>query len=270
MVVSLRPAQITAAAEAHESARVGVTPIRRITLTHPDMTIDDAYSIQKAWIDRQRSDGACVIGHKIGLTSRAMQRAMNIDEPDFGVLLDGMAIDSGSTLAAADFVDPRIEVELAFVLRDAITMAEPTADDVLAATDYVTPALELIDARSFRVDPEDGVSRGVRDTISDNAANAGIVTGARRVRPGEVDLRWVPGILERNGVVEETGVAAGVLGDPVQGIVWLARRLHGFGVPLEAGQIILAGSFTRPVACRKDDSIRADFADLGVLTLDFE
>ena len=270
MAVTLAPDEIAAIAAEHERARLAATPIRRVTLAHPDMTIDDAYAVQQAWVDLQVSQGALVIGHKIGLTSRAMQQAMSIDEPDFGVLLDHMAIDSGQVLRAADYVDPKLEVELAFVLRDRLDGTDVTADEVLAATDHVTPALELIDARSYRRDPADGVTRTVRDTISDNAANAGIVTGGRRVHPGEIDLRWVPAILARNGTVEETGVAAGVLGDPVEGIVWLARRLHRFGVTLEPGQIVLAGSFTRPVDCRAGDRFEADFGDLGVITLDFD
>lgn len=268
MASTLTAEQIAAVAADHERARREVAPIRRVTAAYPDMTIDDAYAAQRAWVDLQVAGGASIIGHKIGLTSRAMQQAMNIDEPDFGALLDYMAIESGATLLAADYVDPKIEVELAFVLRDGIDTADVTAADVLAATDYITPALELIDARSYRRDPDDGVTRTVLDTISDNAADAGIVTGAHRIRPGDVDLRWVAAIMKRNGVVEETGVAAGVLDDPVQGIVWLARRLNGFGVALEAGQVVLAGSFTRPVDCRAGDHFDVDFGEFGTLELD--
>jgi len=269
MAITLTDQQIAVAAAVHEAARVDVSAIGRITLTHPDMTIDDAYAIQQAGIELRVAAGAEIIGHKIGLTSRAMQQAMNIDEPDFGMLLDTMVIESGAQLRTADYLDPRIEVELAFVLGDAITAAEPSVADVLAATAYVVPALELIDARSHRIDPADGVTRGVRDTISDNAANAGIVCGSARIRPGDVDLRWVPAILECNGVVEETGVAAGVLGDPVLGIVWLVRRLRDFGVSLTPGQVVLAGSFTRPVPCRPGDHLRADFGTFGTIGLDF-
>ncbi len=269
MAITLTTDQIAEVAAAHERARRDVRPIRRVTLAHPDMTVDDAYAVQRAWVDLQLADGARVIGHKIGLTSRAMQQAMSIDEPDFGVLLDHMAVANGAELRAADYVDPKIEVELAFVLRDRIDPAAISADAVLDATDHITPALELIDARSHRRDPDDGVTRTVRDTIADNAANAGIVVGGRPVRPGEIDLRWVPAIMKRNGVVEETGVAAGVLDDPVQGIVWLARRLQGFGVTLEPGQVILAGSFTRPVDCRPGDRFEVDFGELGVITVSF-
>ena len=159
--------------------------------------------------------------------------------------------------------------ERPFVLSSPLGGAEVTADDVLDATAYVTPALELIDARSHRVDPIDKVARTVVDTICDNAANAGILTGGERLAPRTRDLRWVAAIAKRNGTVEETGVAAGVLDDPVQGIVWLARRLAGFGVTLQAGETILCGSFTRPMDCRAGDHFEVDFGDLGSITVDF-
>ena len=148
------------------------------------MTLDDAYACQKAWTDLQVANGAIVRGHKIGLTSRAMQQAMKIDEPDFGVLFDYMFVESGATLTAADYLDPKIEVELAFVLGRPLGGPDVTVDDVHAATDHIVPALELIDARSHRVDPDDRVARGVRDTIADNAADAGVITGGRRVATG--------------------------------------------------------------------------------------
>lgn len=253
----------------HEWAREHVVAIKRATLDHPQMTLDDAYACQHAWVDLQVARGATLAGHKIGLTSRAMQVAMNIDEPDFGTLLDYMMHDSGVTLLAAAYLDPRIEVELSFVLGGRLFGEDVTTTDVLAATEWIVPAFELIDARSYRTDPDDGVTRGVRDTIADNAANAGVIMGSGRVRPGEVDLRWVPAILKRNGIVEETGVAAGVLDDPVQGVVWLARRLSRYGVTLEPGEVILAGSFTRPVMCTSGDTFEADFGALGVVSCHF-
>jgi 2-oxo-hept-3-ene-1,7-dioate hydratase len=261
--------EIADIAAAHEKARRTRVALRRVTLQHPQMNIDDAYACQKAWVDQQIADGCTVGGHKIGLTSRAMQQAVNIDEPDFGTLLDYMFIDSGVTLAAATFLDPKLEVELAFVLGDRLEGADVTPADVIAATEYVVPAAELIDARSYRTDPFDGITRTVFDTISDNAANAGIITGGVRSRADQLDLRWVGAIMKRNGVVEETGLAAGVLDDPVMGIVWLARRFAQFGIALEPGQTILAGSFTRPVACRPGDEFHIDFGPLGALTCAF-
>ncbi|NND75462.1 MAG: 2-oxo-hepta-3-ene-1,7-dioic acid hydratase [Ilumatobacter sp.] len=271
MAVTLSPEQIATVAAAHERARVTAVPIDPVTRTFPDITLEDAYAIQAAWIDLQVAAGAVVRGHKIGLTSRAMQQAMQIDEPDFGALLDDMFLPSGATIAASDYLDPKIEVEFAFVLADTLDAPDLTVDDVYAATSHIVPALELIDARSHRVHPADGRRRTVLDTISDNAADAGIVVGAEQVTPEEAAagrLRWAGAILYRNGVVEETGLGAGVLDDPVLGVVWLANRLHSIGIPLAAGETILAGSFTRPVDCRPGDHIEADFGDLGTLTLD--
>lgn len=261
--------QVADIAARHESARQGVQQIRRVTADYPDMDIADAYACQKAWVDQQIADGATVGGHKIGLTSRAMQLAMKIDEPDFGTLLDYMFFDNGVQLDAAQFCDVRLEVELAFVLSAPLSGADVTREDVLAATDYVIPSIELIDARSHRIDPDDGVSRTVFDTISDNAANAGIITGGSRIDPAVTDLRWVSAILKRNGTVEETGVAAGVLDDPVMGVVWLVQRFAQFGQGLEAGQTILAGSFTRPVMCRAGDDFEIDFGAYGAITCSF-
>jgi 2-oxo-hept-3-ene-1,7-dioate hydratase len=276
MAVTLSPEQIASIAADHERARRTATPIDPVTRHHPDMTLDDAYAIQAAWVDLQVADGATVRGHKIGLTSRAMQQAMQIDEPDFGALLDHMFVADGATLSAADHIDPKIEVEFAFVLDRPLVAhevtGEVTVDDVYAATAHIVPALELIDARSHRVHPLDGRPRTVRDTIADNAANSGIVVGDRTVSVADARegrLRWAGAICTRNGVVEETGLGAGVLNDPVMGVVWLANRLRGIGIPLDAGETILAGSFTRPIDCRAGDHIEADFGDLGVITLDF-
>ena len=267
---TLGPAQVDELAAAHEQARITAVPIDPVTRAFPDITLTDAYAIQAAWIDLQLAGGAMVTGHKVGLTSRAMQMAMKIDEPDFGALFDYMFLESGTTISAADYLDPKIEVEFAFVLGDTIDRDDITPADVYAATDHIVPALELIDARSYRVHPADGRTRTVRDTIADNAADAGIVVGTERIAPDDAAagaLRWAGAICKRNGIVEETGLGAGVLDDPVEGVVWLANRLHGLGIPLVAGQTILAGSFTRPIDLRPGDRIHADFGPLGALAL---
>lgn len=270
---TLSDAEVVEIAAAHERARVTAVPIDPPSRRHPAMTLDDAYAIQAAWIDLQVAAGAEVRGRKIGLTSRAMQMAMKIDEPDFGALLDYMFIDSGATIRAEQHLDPKIEVEFAFVLGAALDRGDAAVDDVLDATDHIVPALELIDARSHRVHPDDGATRTVRDTIADNAADAGIVTGVHRIPVDQArdgGLRWAGAILARNGIVEETGLGAGVLDDPAMGVVWLADRLHGLGIPLAAGETVLAGSFTRPVDCRPGDEFRVDFGPLGVIELGVE
>ena len=243
--------------------------IRQISLDYPDITIPDAYAIQKAWVDMKVAEGRKIVGHKIGLTSRAMQMSSQIDEPDYGTLLDDMVFADGGEIPVDRFIVPMIEVELAFILKDRLEGDKVSMLDVLSATDYVIPALELIDARSQRIDPESKRPRKVFDTISDNAANAGIIMGGRPIKPMDVDLRWVSALLYRNGIIEETGVAAGVLNHPANGIAWLAKRFAPHGVALEPGQIILAGSFTRPVKVVPGDTIHVDYGPLGNISARF-
>lgn len=240
--------------------------LSHFSLRHPEMTLEDGYGISRAWSELKRTEGQKVIGHKIGLTSRAMQMSSQIDEPDFGTLFDEMLYESGRDIPSERFIVPRVEVELAFILEKPLEGPNVTLADVYRATDCVMPALEIIDARIEQYDSDTGAPRKVFDTISDNAANAGIVLGGSPVKPEAVDLRWVSALLYLNGAVEETGVAAGVLGHPASGIVWLARRLSGFGERLEAGEIVLAGSFTRPVNIVPGDVIHADYGQLGAVT----
>jgi 2-oxo-hept-3-ene-1,7-dioate hydratase len=237
------------------------------------MSIEDGYRVSRAWVALQLAEGHKVIGHKIGLTSRAMQQASQIDEPDYGTLLDSMlyTCTPGHVLniAHTDFVVPRVEVELAFVLKKDLQGPDVTVDQVLAATDYVTPAIEIIDSRIEQFDRHTKVMRKVFDTISDNAANAGIVVGAEKVNPLTTNLPWCGAILKLNGVVEETGLAAGVQGHPAVGIAWLANKLAPWGEHLKAGQIVLAGSFTKPVPAKVGDVFDADYGPLGRLQFQF-
>ncbi len=261
--------QIDQLADRLYQAEVSRQQIPALTLEYPDMTMDEAYAIQKRWVDRKCEEGARVRGYKIGLTSRAMQMAVNIDQPDYGVLLEDMFFDDGAEIKASDFLDPRIEVELAFVLKERLEGEYVTIFDVLNATDYVVPAIELIAARCHRTDPETGYTRKVLDTIADNAANAGIILGGRPVKPMDIDLRWAGSLLYLNGQIEETGVAAGVLGHPANGICWVCKRFAPHGVALEPGQVILAGSFTRPVSVKAGDTIHADYGPLGGISVKF-
>lgn len=239
------------------------------TILYPEMDINDAYGIQKTWMDMKISEGRKIAGYKIGLTSRAMQKSMNINEPDYGTLLDNMVFEEGTEIDSSAFLDPKIEVELAFYLKKPLFGDNLSIIDVLNATDYVVPALELIAARTFRVDPETGYKRTVFDTISDNAANAGIITGGLPVRPDDIDLRYVPALMYRNAVIEESGVSAAVLNHPAKGIAWLAKKYFPHGISLEPGQVILAGSFTRPVPVRPGDTFSVDFGPLGNISCHF-
>ena len=260
---------IQQAAERLDVAERTGEQIRQFSLENPDMTIADAYAIQRAWVEKKIAGGRKMIGHKIGLTSRAMQVSSNITEPDHGVLLDDMQFEEGSDIPMSRFIVPRVEVELAFILGKPLKGPNCTIFDVLDATEYVIPALEIIDARIHNVDPETGITRKVFDTISDNAANAGIVLGGRAIRPHDVDLRRVPAILYRNGVIEESGVSAAVLNHPAKGVAWLANKLAPYGVSLEPGQIILGGSFTRPVAAKAGDTFHVDYDMHGSISCRF-
>jgi 2-oxo-hept-3-ene-1,7-dioate hydratase len=249
------------ARELHESERSRVQ-VEHFSKRFPGMTVEDGYAVSRAWVALKIAEGRKSIGHKIGLTSRAMQISSQIDEPDYGTLLDDMLFAPGD-IPTARFIAPRVEVELAFVLKRKLQGAKISVDDVLDATDYVTPAIEIIDARIEQFDRHTKVMRKVQDTISDNAANAGIILGGERVDPRRVDLPWCGAVLRQNGAVEETGLAAGVQGHPAVGVAWLAMKLAPWGEHLEAGEIVLAGSFTRPVAAKKGDLFDADYGPLG-------
>ncbi|MEZ0168512.1 2-oxo-hept-4-ene-1,7-dioate hydratase [Microvirga sp. TS319] len=262
--------ETTAAALSLDEAEQTRRQIGLMSLRFPQMTVDDAYAIQAAWVQHKLAAGRKVIGWKIGLTSKAMQYALNIDTPDSGVLFDDMHFEDGSSVPKDRFIQPRIEAEIAFVMKKDLKGPDVTVFDVLNATDYVTPALEILDTRILRVDSETNRARTIVDTISDNAANAGVVLGGRVLRPDQVDLRWVGAIVSRNGQVEETGLGAGVLNHPARGIAWLANRLAIYGEHIEAGQIVLAGSFIRPVEVRHGDTIIGDYGPLGTVSCFFE
>jgi 2-oxo-hept-3-ene-1,7-dioate hydratase len=243
--------------------------IRQLSQDLPEITIADAYAIQKAWIDIKLAEGRIVKGHKIGLTSKAMQSALNIDEPDSGVLLDDMFFADGGLVPTERFIATRVEAELAFVMNKRLAGPRCTMFDVLNATDFVVPALEILDTRIERIDPKTGATRKIFDTIADNAANAGIVLGGRPIRPLEADLRWVGALCFRNGQLEETGLAAGVLNHPATAVAWLVNKIAPLGLALEPGQVVLAGSFIRPIETRKGDTIQADYGAYGSVSCYF-
>jgi len=251
------------------AARKSRVQLRHFSQRFPLMTIADGYAIQRAWVALELADGRSIKGRKIGLTSRAMQQASQIDEPDFAPLMDDMFFASGDDIPIERFIAPRVEVELAFVLARPLRGPGVTLTDVLAATDHVTPAIEIIDARIEQFDRETRAPRKVVDTISDFAANAGIVLGGRSVKPGEVDLRWVGALLHKNDVIEETGLAAAVLDHPGNGVAWLADKIAPFDEQLDAGDVVLAGSFTRPTTARAGDRFLVDYGALGSISFRF-
>ncbi|GAB6939476.1 fumarylacetoacetate hydrolase family protein [Isoptericola variabilis] len=264
---TLDDAAVVAVADELAEAERTRTPVPLLTARHEGMTVADAYAVQRTWRERGEARGRRVVGHKIGLTSKAMQAATGITEPDYGVIFDDMVLESGSVVEHARYSNVRVEVELAFVLAEPLEGPGITVTDVLHATDRVVPALEILDARV------EMPGRTIVDTISDNAAMGAMVVGGRPVRVDDVDLRWVSALLYRNETIEETGVAAGVLGHPAAGVAWLANKLAAHGDSLAAGETVLAGSFTRPTWVHPGDTVHADYhagtESLGAVTCRF-
>lgn len=234
----------------------------QLSKTFPSIEVEDSYAIQSEVTRRKIEQGRRLIGHKVGLTSKAMQQSSQIDEPDYGHLLDNMMLPDGAKVPHANYCVPRVEPELAFVLGRPLKGPGIGLLDVLRVTEYIVPAIEIIDARVQN-------PRKITDTVADNGAAAGIVLGGRPVKPTEVDLRWIGAIFYRNSEIEETGLAAGVLGNPAMGIAWLANKVGQFGTVLEPGHIMLSGSFTRPVWADKGDTLHADFGPLGAVAVQF-
>ncbi len=266
----LDQATINTLAHRLDEAEKTRSQIKQFSLEYPQITIDDAYAIQREWVSLKVAAGRRIKGHKIGLTSKAMQSSSNISEPDYGSLLDDMFFYDGAELPITRFIVPRVEVELAFVLSKPLRGPECSIFDVLNATDYVVPAIEIIDARIHQVDPATKVTRKVFDTIADNAANAALVIGGRPFKPLDADLRWISALCWRNGSIEESGVAAAVLNHPANGVAWLANKLAPHNVSLEAGEIILGGSFTRPVHAHSGDTFHVDYGPYGSISCYFK
>lgn len=266
----MTPDAIAKAAEALDKAERTRRQIGLLSLAHPEMGLDEAYAVQSAWVKKKIADGRRVIGHKIGLTSSAMQAALQIDTPDSGILFDDMVFDDGASIPNTRFIQPRIEAEIAFIMKAPLEGPKVTIYDVIDATDFISPSIEILDTRILRRDPESGALRTVVDTIADNAANAGVVTGGHPIRPSKADMRWIGAIVMRNGKVEETGLGAGVLNHPAAGIAWLARRLAQYDERIEAGEIVLSGSFIRPVETNHGDTVTADFGPYGTVSCYFE
>ncbi|MBY4274897.1 2-oxo-hepta-3-ene-1,7-dioic acid hydratase [Rhodococcus fascians] len=260
----LPPNTITDIADQLEEAERTRTMIPRLTARYPDMNFEDSYAVQNEWRRRKVESGRRLVGRKIGLTSKVMQVATGITEPDYGAIFDDQVFDNGSVIEHGRFSNVRIEVELAFVLGRPLAGPTATIFDVLKATEYVVPALEIL---SSRIEME---GRTIVDTISDNAALGGLVYGGNPTDPASVDMRWISALLYRNETIEESGVAAAVLNHPATGVAWLANKLFQHGDRLEAGEIVLAGSFTRPMWVHQGDSVLADYGPMGTISCRFD
>jgi 2-oxo-hept-3-ene-1,7-dioate hydratase len=253
-----RASAVASLLESHRTKVQGERP----SVMFPHIEIADSYAISSAVAEARVADGAKIIGHKVGLTSKAMQAASKIDEPDYGYMFDDLLLADGAQVRFEDFCVPRVEPELTFILKEPLRGPNVGLVDVLRATEWVVPSIEIIDARVTE-------PRKIFDTVADNGAAAGLVLGGRPMRPDDVDLRWVGAVFYRNSQIEETGLAAGVLGHPAMAVAWLANKLAPFDVTLEAGHMILSGSFTRPVWAAKGDTLHADFGPLGSVAVQF-
>jgi 2-keto-4-pentenoate hydratase len=240
------------------------TPVEPLSHTYSDLALSDAYSIQLLNVDDRVKAGAAIRGHKVGLTSKAMQTMLGVSEPDYGHLLSNMFIGDGDTVRIDSYIQPRVEIEIAFILGRPLTGGGITVADVLRATDFVLPAIELIDSRiaDWKIKLE--------DTVADNGSAAGVILGTRPTKLDGLDLRLVGAALEKSGRVVETGVGGAVLGNPILAVAWLANRLHDMGIPLEEGHVVLPGSCTRAVDVTSGDTVRAEFAGLGDVSVAFE
>jgi 2-keto-4-pentenoate hydratase len=266
--VTLDSADREAAAALLWAAERDRAPIGPLTETFPAIDVVDAYEIQLLNVRRKLAAGARVRGHKVGLSSPVMQQMMGVDEPDYGHLLDTMVLAQGTPIPAAAYCFPRIEVEIGYVLGAALPGAGCTEADVLAATEYIVPSLELIDSRitDWRIK--------LADTIADNASSAGVILGDARRTPSElaaagVDLADIDAVLYEGEDEVARGNTSAVLGNPTACVAWLARTVADFGVKLEAGHLIIPGSCTRAIDAHPGDTFRAEFAGLGTVTASF-
>jgi 2-keto-4-pentenoate hydratase len=245
-----------------EAEREKTTP-RALTERYPKIEPQEAYRIQLALIEMKKAGGAKVVGKKIGLTSKAMQKMLNVDQPDYGHILDNMVLQDGATFAVRELIQPKIEPEIAFVLDQKLTGRGVTPIQVLAATRFVIPALEIIDSRI------EGWKIRLCDTIADNASSARVVLGGSPKRIDQVNLKLVGMVLEKNGEIIQTGAGGAVLGHPAAAVAWLANAVGQFGVSLEAGEIIMPGALCAAADVATGDLLQASFDGLGSVSVRF-
>jgi 2-oxo-hept-3-ene-1,7-dioate hydratase/2-keto-4-pentenoate hydratase len=260
-MLMLTDAQVAEAAAALYQAELDRAPIAPISQTYPDAAVEDAYRISTAVTDLKVKAGRTVKGHKIGLTSKAMRSLTGATEPDYGTLFDDWFVLEGSPVSRGRMNRPLVEVEVAFVLRDALAGPGVNAADVIRATDFVLPAIEIVDTRQKGRGPNPLV-----DSIADAAACGSIVLGGRPAPLTDIDVRRIGASLSINGSVEESGVASAVMGNPINAVAWLANKLHEYGVTLTAGAVVMSGSFVKAIPFQAGDTVVALFDVLGEVT----
>ena len=238
--------------------------IEKLSVTYPEITVDDAYKIQLAAVDEKVKDGQVIVGKKIGLTNFAMQKALGISEPDYGHILSSNMAEQDVALDLSDMVQPQIESELAFVLGEDIKGPGVTAAQVMAATKGIIPAFEIVDSRYS------DMKITLQDTIADNASCAKVILGSRMIPIDGLDLRTIGLVLEKNGLVLDTAASATVLGNPANAVAWLANKIAAYGISLKAGEIIMSGSFTNVYKIEKGDNFMAHFGGVGSVKVSFK
>lgn len=243
-----------------ETSRIGITPF---TSEKPTITVEEAYQIQLETIKRKLEEGQKIVGKKIGLTSLAMQNLLGVDEPDYGHLLDSMVIENGQTISMQQVLQPKVEAEIAFILKKELRGPNVTSLDVLQATEYIVPALEIVDSRikDWKIK--------LQDTIADNASSGLYVLGGKPTRIDEVDLEQIGMVLTKNGDLVNTGVGAAALGNPANCVAWLANKLSEFDITLDAGEVILSGALSAAVDAVEGDVFTARFAHIGQVSVSF-
>lgn len=251
------------AAELLLSAYETGKPVDPLTERFPDLTVADAYGIQLLQVERWCAAGARVKGHKVGLSSAAMQRQMGVDQPDYGHLLDSMFFLENAPVPVDRFIQPKVEPEVAFVLRSPLRGPGVTVAEAVSAVEFVLPALEIIDSRisDWRIT--------LADTVADNASSGGLVLGSRPTPLRDLDLRLVGCTLHRGGELMATGAGGAVLGSPLNALVWLANTVGPLGVTLQAGHVVLPGSLTSAIPVAPGDTVTATFGGLGSVTAVF-
>lgn len=244
-------------------AKKDCIPIEPISSEYPEISFNDAYKIQFLNLEREISLGYKVIGKKIGLTSKAMQSMFGVYEPDYGVILNNMVFNDGDNLKIDQFIQPKVEAEIAFVFKDELVGPGITPVKVLQTTDFIFPILELIDSRikDWKIK--------IFDTIADNASAAGVVIGGIKRKIDFLDPKYLPLIFKKNGQIYDSGVGANVMGNPVYSITWLANKLAEYGSSIKAGEIVLSGAITKAISVNRNDWITGDFGDFGEISIGF-
>ncbi len=235
-----------------------------ITNQYPDMTIEDAYAVQKRMIDRRVQDGEVIVGKKIGVTSRAVMNMLGVYQPDFGYMMDRMIVNEGESIAMSTLIQPKAEGEIAFLLKKDLMGPGLSNADILAATECVIPCFEIVDSRirDWKIK--------IQDTVADNASCGVFVLGDSAVSPRKVDLSTCGMVLEKNGEIIATGSGAAAMGAPVNAITWLANTLGRLGVPLKAGEVVLSGALAAMFPCAAGDNFRVSIGGIGACSVRFE